>query len=243
MPAAGEVASFRPPGWIDLGVLTREITPELVDEVIGLPGCREKRQRLLPARAVVYFVLGLCLFSGADSSAPPDCRSVTRWLTNGVRPLHGLALPANPALTRARQRLGSKPLELLFDLRRGALAGRGTAGAFAFGLRLAAWDGTGTDWATHCHTAPAGASTRTPRHACNVGGSTKPSHGSGAGSRCRSRPTGHPSRIRPPPGPERASQAAEAGSVSLIGSARASATPLSARRSSIRWRAAVSSRV
>jgi hypothetical protein len=68
-----------------------------------------------------------------------------RWLTNGIRHLHGLALPSSPALTRARQRLGSKPLELLFDLRRGPLARQGAAGAFAFGLRLVAWDGTGID--------------------------------------------------------------------------------------------------
>ena len=113
----------RPAGPVDLGVLTSEITPELVDEVIDLSGCREKRQRLLPARAVMYFVLGLCLFSGADSCAPPGYRSVMRWLTNGVRHLHGMTLPTSPALTRARQRLGSKPLELLFDLRRGPLAG------------------------------------------------------------------------------------------------------------------------
>ena len=128
-----------------LGVLSCEISPGLVDEVIELAGCREKRRRLLPARAVVYFVLGLCLFSGADSAAPPGYRSVMRWLTNGVRHLHGLALPTSPALTRARQRLGAKPLELLFDLRRGALASAATPGAFAFGLRLVAWDGTGLD--------------------------------------------------------------------------------------------------
>jgi hypothetical protein len=73
--------------------LTVEITPELVKEVIDLSGCREKRQRLLPARAVVYFVLGLCLFSGADSHAPPGYRSVMWWLTNGVRHLHGLPPP------------------------------------------------------------------------------------------------------------------------------------------------------
>ncbi len=138
-------ASPRPAGSVDLGVLTAEITPELVDEVIDLSGCREKRQRLLPARAVIYFVLGLCLFSGADSCAPPGYRSVMRWLTNGVRHLHGLALPTSPALTRARQRLGSKPLELLSGLRRGPLAGTGMPGAFAFGLRLVAWDGTGID--------------------------------------------------------------------------------------------------
>jgi len=113
--------------------------------VIDLSGCREKRQRLLPARAVVYFVLGLCLFSGADSCVPPGYRSVMRWLTNSVRHLYGLALPTSSALTRARQRLGSKPLELLFDLRRGPLAGTGTPGASAFGLRLVAWDGTGID--------------------------------------------------------------------------------------------------
>jgi hypothetical protein len=117
----------------------------LVDEVIELTGCREKRQRLLPARAVVYFVLGLCLFSGADSMGPPGYRSVMRSLTNGLRHLHGMTLPSSSALTRARQRLGSKPLELLFDLRRGALAAAGTPGAFAFGLRLVAWDGTGID--------------------------------------------------------------------------------------------------
>jgi len=35
-----------------LGVLSCEISPGLVDEVIELAGCREKRRRLLPAQAV-----------------------------------------------------------------------------------------------------------------------------------------------------------------------------------------------
>jgi hypothetical protein len=48
-------------------------------------------------------------------------------------------------LCRARQRLGSKPFELLFDLLRGPLAQAGAAGAFAFGLRVVAWDGTGIE--------------------------------------------------------------------------------------------------
>lgn len=126
-------------------MLTCEVSPDLVNEVIDRAGCREKRRRLLPAQVVVYFVLGLCLFSGADSAAPPGYRSVMRWLTNGVRHLQGLVLPTSSALTRARQRLGAKPLELLFGLRRGALAGAGSPGAFAFGLRLVAWDGTGLD--------------------------------------------------------------------------------------------------
>jgi hypothetical protein len=127
-----------------LGVLTCEIGPRLVDEVVDLAGCREKRVRLLPARAVVYFVLGLCLLSAEDSMGPPGYRSVMRSLTHGVRHLAGQAVPSAPALCRARRRLGSKPFELLFDLLRGPLAA-GAAGASAFGLRVVAWDGTGMD--------------------------------------------------------------------------------------------------
>jgi hypothetical protein len=130
---------------VGLGVLTGEISPGLVDEVIERAGCREKRRRLLPARTVVYFVLGLCLFSGADSMGPPGYRSVMRWLTNGLRHPDGTGLATSSALTRARQRLGARPLELLFGRRCGPLAEAGTPGAFAFGLRLAAWDGTGID--------------------------------------------------------------------------------------------------
>src|SRR5215831_18332340 len=126
MPVPVRAARSRPAGPVDLGVSAGEITPDLVDEVIELTGCREKRQRLLPARAVVYFVLGLCLFSGADSMGPPGYRSVMRSLTNGLRHLHGMTLPSSSALTRARQRLGPSPLELLFDLRLGALAAAGT---------------------------------------------------------------------------------------------------------------------
>ena len=141
VPSAGDRPAY-PAG---LGVLTCEVGPDLVNEVIELAGCREKRRRLLPAQAVVYFVLGLCLFSGADSAAPPGYRSVMRWLTNEVRHLHGLVLPTSSALTRARQRLGAKPLELLFDLRRGALAACGDAGCVR--VRAAAgglgWDGPG----------------------------------------------------------------------------------------------------
>jgi hypothetical protein len=134
--------------WLSgLGVLTCEISPGLVDEVIEAAGCREQRRRLLPARAAVYFVLGLCLFAGADSAAPPGYRSVMRWLTNGIRHLHGVPLPTSGALTRARQRLGAKPLELLFDRCRGPLAAAGTPGAFALGRRLVAWDGTWLDTA------------------------------------------------------------------------------------------------
>jgi Insertion element 4 transposase N-terminal/Transposase DDE domain len=145
MPAPGSAGVPAGRGVPGLGVLTCEIGPRLVDEVVDRAGCREKRARLLPARAVVYFVLGLCLFSGEDSAGPPGYRSVMRSLTHGVRHLAGRGVPSAAALCRARQRLGSRPFELLFDLLRGPLAAAGTPGAFAFGLRVVAWDGTGID--------------------------------------------------------------------------------------------------
>lgn len=127
---------------VNLGVLDQEISPVLVDEVVAAAGRRERRRRLLPARVVVYFVLALCLFSGADSAAPPGYRSVMRSLSAAVRHLHGLVVPSSAALTKARRRLGAEPLRLLFDRSRGVLAAPGTPGASRFGRRLVAWDGT-----------------------------------------------------------------------------------------------------
>jgi hypothetical protein len=128
-----------------LGVLTEQIDPVLVDDVVARAGARQRRCRLLPARAVVYFVLGLCLFSGADSARPPGYRSVMRALTNGLRHLPGVVVPSSAALTRARKRLGAGPLQLLFGHLRGPLAPAAAPGSFAFGRRIVAWDGTGID--------------------------------------------------------------------------------------------------
>lgn len=97
---------------------------------------------------MVYFVLALCLFSSSDSAGPPGYRAVLRTLTEKLRHLPGglvQRLPTSSALTRARQRLGDKPLQALFERQCGAKATPTTPGAFAFGLRLVAWDGTALD--------------------------------------------------------------------------------------------------
>src|SRR3954447_8044877 len=134
-------------GWrLRLGVLTAQIDPALVDDVVAAAGASQRRVRLLPARAVVYFVLALCLFSASDAASPPGYRSVLRSLTTGLRHLPNAGkIPSSPALTRARQRLGAEPLRLLFERLRGPRATPVTPGAFAFGRRLVAWDGTGID--------------------------------------------------------------------------------------------------
>jgi len=64
---------------IGIGVLTRLLDRDLVDEVVVAADRREKRSRLLPARVVVYYVLALCLFFGESYE------EVMRKLTHGLR--------------------------------------------------------------------------------------------------------------------------------------------------------------
>ena len=59
---------------IGLGVLTRLVHRDLVDEVLAETG-RTDRRRRLPARVVVYFVLAMKLFF--DDAAPPTHSSPT----------------------------------------------------------------------------------------------------------------------------------------------------------------------
>ena len=136
--AAGPVAASLPDR-IALGVLTRLITRELVDDVLALTGRREQRKRLLPARVTVYFVLALALFYG-DSY-----EEVMRKLVQGLsflaiwrREWH---VPTASALAQARERLGSGPLRELFERVAVPCAQRSTAGAWLGGRRLMAIDG------------------------------------------------------------------------------------------------------
>src|SRR3954471_15591398 len=88
---------------IGIGVLTRLIDRDLVDDVLAETGRVEQRSRLLPARVVVYYVLGLCLFFGEAYE------EVMRLLVNGLRFLgvwrREWKVPTTGAITQARQRL------------------------------------------------------------------------------------------------------------------------------------------
>lgn len=122
-----------------LGVLTWVYPPGLVDRVVAACGRAEQRRRLLPARLVVYFVLGLALFS------PASYLEVLRHLVDGLRG-SGLwgswRMPAKSSLFRARDRLGAEPLRVLFAATAQPMADARTPGAFWRGLRLVAVDST-----------------------------------------------------------------------------------------------------
>ena len=51
---------------VSLGVLTATVPAELVDAVLADTGRQSQRQRQLPARMVVYYVMALALYAQAS---------------------------------------------------------------------------------------------------------------------------------------------------------------------------------
>ena len=127
------------PVWqrMGLGVLAAQIPAELVDQVLTDTGRVQRRRRLVPARAVVWFVLALSLFHGQGY------RSVWRELTHSQA--DEVSTPSSPGLSQARRRVGPAPLAALFARLRGPQATAGAVGAFLGGLRLVSWDATMLD--------------------------------------------------------------------------------------------------
>lgn len=117
-----------------LGVVTRWVTPELVDEILSECRKRDRRPGALPARFMVYFTLALALFH-QDSYD-----DVAEHVVGGVPELSG-CIPHKASFTRARERLGPEVLERLFHRLAGPLAPTGLVGSFYQGMRLAAVDG------------------------------------------------------------------------------------------------------
>jgi len=130
---------MRPHAWIGLsddvrlGVLTEQVTPELVDEALAACGVRGW-SGALSARFMVYFTLALALF---HTDSYDDVAE------NLVGALDGMdeAIPNKSNFTRARARLGPRPLEAVFRALAGPLAPDDQVGSFWRGMRLAAIDG------------------------------------------------------------------------------------------------------
>src|SRR5215216_4830256 len=148
MPPAGQVKPRVEPRLSDrvaIGALTQTYPPALVDQVVAQTGRRERRQRLLPARMVVYYLLSLALF--ADIAYLEVLRLLVEALRRPARV--GVAaparLPVKSALIQARVRLGPEPLKALFEQTARPLAATATQGAWYRGWRLVAIDGTCLD--------------------------------------------------------------------------------------------------
>jgi hypothetical protein len=128
---------------IGIGVLTRLVHRDLVDEVLAETGKVERRSRSLPARVVVYYVLALCLFFGESYE------EVMRLLVEGLQFARTWRkewkIPTTGAISQARQRLGAEPLQALFERIATPCAEQGTQGAWLRSWRLMAIDGFSLD--------------------------------------------------------------------------------------------------
>jgi hypothetical protein len=106
-----------------------------LDYILARTGRRQRRQRRLLARHVVWLVIAMSLF--ARDSVPLAWRR--------LHPASGLPEPDESAFTKARRRLGVAPLRELFTALARPLAAPGTPGAFYRGWRLMGIDGTTFD--------------------------------------------------------------------------------------------------
>lgn len=124
---------------ITIETITDHIPVEAIEEVIEECRVRETRKRKLPALLVVLLCIGMNLF------CQMSLHYVLVKMVQGLRLLHALGVDevaSKSSISEARYKLGAKPLEMLFKRICHPLATPDTPGAFAFGLRLVALDGT-----------------------------------------------------------------------------------------------------
>ena len=131
--------------YVTLGVLTTTVPAGLIDAVLADTGRQSRRQRQLPARLVVYYVMALALYAQASYGEVLRCLlEGVRWLRlKGADP----ALADKSAITKARIRLGASPLMQLFARVARPLAEPDTPSAWYRGRRLVSLDGTAIDLA------------------------------------------------------------------------------------------------
>jgi hypothetical protein len=124
-------------------VLTATIPAALIDAVLADTGRQSRRQRQLPARLMVYYVIALALYAQVSYGEVLRCLlEGLRWLRlGGADP----DLADKSAITQARTRLGVEPLKQLFTRVARPLAEPGTPGAWYRGRRLVSLDGTTLD--------------------------------------------------------------------------------------------------
>lgn len=138
LPAKVDVAHL-----ISAGVLAGVCPRALIEEVLAGTGKASQRERLLPAPAVVYYVMALALWREAP------LEEVLRVVCEGLQWLGGGQAEAvqasKSAISQARTRLGSEVMRQLAERVLRPLAPPGALGAWYRGLRVMALDGSCMD--------------------------------------------------------------------------------------------------
>lgn len=138
LPAKVDIAHL-----ISAGVLAGACPRALIEQVLHEHGRQSQRERLLPAPAVVYFVMALALWR----EAPVE--EVLRVVSEGLHWLSGgdssAVLASKSAISQARSRLGWEVMRELGDRVLRPVAQPGAPGCWYRGLRVMAIDGTCMD--------------------------------------------------------------------------------------------------
>jgi len=138
LPARVDVAHL-----ISAGVLASVCPRALIEEVLADTGKASQRERLLPAPAVVYYVMALALWREAplEEVLRVVCEGL-QWLGGGEA---GAVQASKSAISQARTRLGSQVMRQLAERVLRPLAAPGAPGAWYRGLRVMALDGSCMD--------------------------------------------------------------------------------------------------
>ena len=126
-----------------IGLLAHVFPPAVVDTAIGRADVKELRDRALPARLMVYFVIAMWLWSSLGYVRV--LRKVVagrRWAADDA---DLPAVPYDGSIAKARVRLGEPVMADLFAGCARPVARAGEEGAFFAGLRVTAVDGTVLD--------------------------------------------------------------------------------------------------
>lgn len=127
---------------VSLDAFLQVIPPSQLEAALATSGPRKTRNRRLTPQTIMWLVIVMHLFSHCSIA------HVFGRLVRGLRflwPDPSYRLPGDAALSYRRYQLGAKPLATLFHSICKPLATPQTKGAFLFGLRLMAIDGTVED--------------------------------------------------------------------------------------------------
>jgi hypothetical protein len=129
---------------ISAGVLASVCPRPLIEEVLNDTGRSSQRERLLPARAVVYYVMALALWREAplEEVLRVVCEGL-HWL--GDEGFAGGVQASKSAISQARTRLGAEVMRELAQRVLRPLAAPAAPGAWYRGLRVMALDGSCMD--------------------------------------------------------------------------------------------------
>ena len=128
---------------ISTGVLASVCPRALIDEVLAQTRKASQRKRLLPAAAVVYYVMALALWREAplEEVLRVVCEGL-QWLGGGES---GAVQASKSAISQARTRLGPEVMKQLADRVLQPMARPEAPGAWYRGWRLMAVDGSCMD--------------------------------------------------------------------------------------------------